>query len=369
MKTIKIIGVSFVLLLLSSSMAPAQQGGADQALAEGWNLFNKGSYQEAYQNFQRAWETESLRENAGQGMAYSLMKQDKLDEALKVAEGFPPDHKVFGPIRRDIISQKALGAFNSKQYPVAEAGFRKLIAMGAKDPAMKTLLGWSLFHQGKEAEASPIFVDSYKNTGDPKSAEAALLAFGRSGDVEGGIAFSTTLADSEDPKLVKLAGNFLYGKGMPITAAQADPEPDRPYVNAEKPRIEVETIYRTKTGDDGLSKLTDISIPITYSHPFKTGNELSVSIIPVVLDSGLAPSGPQAGSFYNKASAKEREVNTKVNAFIPRLTYRREGAIRYTAQMGATPISGEADPAPTFMLKAQGGWFTASAYQTPVTES
>ena len=369
MKSIKMTLAAISLMLLSASIAGAGQENGDQALAEGWRLFNIGSYQEAHDNFQKAWKTEYLRENAGQGLVYSLMKQEKLDEALKVAESFGPDHKVFGPIRRDIISQKSLAAFNAKNYPVAEEGFRKLIDMGAQDPAMKTLLGWSLFHQGKEAQASPIFVESYEKTKDPKSAEAALLAFGRSGDVEGGVAFSKSLADTKDPALAGQAGGFLYARRMPITAAQKDPAPGRPYMNADKPRIQVEGIYRVKTGDDGFSRLTDISIPVTYSHPFETGSELSFSLISVSLDSGVAPSGPQAGSFYNKGSAKERELNTRVGAIMPRLTYISEGPIRYTAQAGTTPISGEVDPAPTFLLKAQGGGFSVRAYREPVTES
>ena len=369
MKTRNLTGLIIALLLMSSSIATARNEGGDQALAEGWRLFNLGSYQQAHENFRRAWETKALRESAGQGMVYSLMKQEKLDEALGVAEKFPPDHKVFGQIRRDIISQKSLAAFNGKNYPEAETGFRRLIELGATDPAMKTLLGWSLFHQGKEAEAAPVFVESYKATGDPKSAEAALLAFGRAGDIEGGIAFSAALAGAGDPELARMAGDFMYGKGSPITAAQADPAPQRPYVNADRPRIQAEAVYRTKTGDDGLSRLTDISLPITYSHPFETGSELSISIIPVSLDSGSAPAGPQAGSFYNKGSSREREVNTKMNGFVPRVTYRREGPVRYTARIGTTPISGEIDPAPTFLLKAQGGWFNVSARQEPVTES
>ncbi|MDH5478095.1 MAG: hypothetical protein OEY50_07170, partial [Nitrospinota bacterium] len=66
MKSIKMTLAAISLMLLSASIAGAGQENGDQALAEGWRLFNIGSYQEAHDNFRIAWKTESLRENAGQ---------------------------------------------------------------------------------------------------------------------------------------------------------------------------------------------------------------------------------------------------------------------------------------------------------------
>lgn len=370
MKITKQLLAAFCLLLVCAAPSPAQQAqDAGAILAEGWRLFNLGSYREAEESFQRAWASEPLRDQAGQGMAYSLLKREKLDEALAVVEKFPADHKVFGPMRRDILSQKAMGAFNAKNYPEAEKGFRKLLDMGEKDVSLKTLLGWALFHQGKKREAAPVFAKAYQQSGDPKAAEAALLAYGASGDLDGGAAFARSLAATGDPMISKRGGLFIYDHGMPITAAQMDSAPVRPYANADKPRIQVEGIYRAKTGDAGLSKLTDISIPITYSHPFETGNELSISMIPITLDSGGSPSTPMAGSYFSKDSAAVRRINTKVNAVAPQITYRADGEIRYTLQAGATPISGAIGAAPTFRAKANGGWFNVSAFQAPVTES
>ena len=370
MKPRIVIQIVISLIITAANPVMAQEGaGGDAALAEGWRLFNIGSYQAAHENFKRAFETEALKENAGQGLVYSLAKQGMFDEALKVIDNFPPDHKIFGPMRKDVISQKALAAFNSKNYPVAAESFQKMIDMGDQEVSTMTLLGWSLFHQGKESQAAPIFMEAYRQSKDPKSAEAVLLALGRGGEISKGVEFAASLGDSKDPMVVKQAGSFLYGHGMPITASQLDPSWERPYLNAREPRIQVDLIYREKTGDEGTSRLKDISMPVTFSYPFRIGKEISLAIIPVSLDSGAAPAGPMAGAFNLKGVAPERELTTQVNAVIPQLTFKCEGAVRYTAQAGATPLSGEVSAAPTFLLKAQGEGFTVAAYQQPVTES
>ena len=369
MKASRISAIFLVLAILPAGSAGAQQA-ADPAaaLGEGWSQLNKGAFEDAYENFKRAYASERLREQAGEGMVYSLMRLDRHAEALAVAEGFPANHKVFGKLRVDAASQMAMAAFNGKRYTESEKWFKKLIEMGDASAATKTLLGWSLFHQGKAGEAAGLFLKAYEQDKDPKTAEAVLLSYGKSGDVAGGLAFSRTLA-AGDPAKIRDGGLFTYKHGMPITAAQLFPADGVPYSNADRPRLQVDAIYRIKTGDPGTSKLTDISIPVTYSHPFMTGNELSIAVIPVSLDSGAAPSQPMAGSYMNKSFAKERPLNTKLDAVIPQITYRSEGAVRYTLQAGSTPISGEVSAAPTFLARAKGGWFTVSAFQTPVKET
>jgi len=239
------------------------------------------------------------------------------------------------------------------------------------DRQARELAAWALKGLGRSDEALALFDAMYQEDRDPKTAGKALALLEASGRTGEAVARAKILAENGTRGARREAGALLARQGLLEQAALADPEPAAPYAGQASGFAETGIALRTRTGDAGFSRLTEISHPTLALWPATDGSRFSLQVTPRFLDAGSAPSSPYMGSYYRLAndSAKRQAPIDNLWVVSPSLIWRREGATTYKAEVGATPLGGPVTPLPSFQVAAGSQNWRVSAFQRPVTDS
>ncbi len=346
------------------------------ALSElAWQHYKGGFYKEALKEFSRL-----VRQNPGNGdyhlgMAYTLLKLERLDEALKIAEEHEAEKKDFSTIKAAIYQKKGNEAYDKKEYAEALEYFKKAISAKPSDAGTQAMYGWSLYNQGRLDEALPRLVEMYKNDNDHGIAEIIILIYQRNNDTSNASLFAASLAESKDKNLNKVAADYYFSQGYPVKASLTYKHPKTCYFNANNPELDMSASVRYKTGQKGTSRLREESLTATYILPLAPANEMSFSVAAKELSSGAAPDGVFAGSHYKSIPLKNN-IPQSVQVIEPRLSYKGADKIPYRLEAGTTPIGAHIeyltktiDPLPVFNADVTFGSLRLNAHQESVKES
>ena len=333
-----------------------------------WERFNLKEYEKAYEGFSRL--TEKYPDNADYalGLVYTLMALGRHEEALEVAESFKDKTEDFNGIMASANAGVARAAFNGKDYDKAILHFQRVLEFEPDNDEALSLIAWSHYNMGNVIEALPYFHDMYEQEQGPEYVSILLSTYERT-DPGKALVFALELSESGSDEIKKALGDFHFGQGRIISAAQASPESPRScYYNADKPRWETSLMTSGKSGDSGLSELMQTNSTLAAHYPILGGREMSFSIKHISLSSGSAEGGVFAGSYY-KGIPQTRGMTTSASLVEPELRIRQEGLVSYTLALGVAPMGGAVHANPTFFFEARRTSWSLEVHQSPVRES
>lgn len=339
------------------------------ALSElAWQHYKGGFYNEALKGFSRLLRQNPANGDYHLGMAYTLLKLERFDEALKIAEEHDAEKKDFSTIKAAIYQKKGNEAYDRKEYAEALEYFKKAISAKPEDTGSQAMYGWSLYNQGKLDEALPRLLAMYQNDNDPSIAEIILVIYQRNNDQANASMLASALAESKDKNLNKVAADYYFNQGYPVKASLTYRHPKTCYFNANHPELNMSASVRYKTGDKGTSRLREESYTATYIYPLARAGEMIFSMAAKELSSGAGPEPPFAGSYYKSIPIKD-SIPQSIMVVEPQFSYKGAGKIPYRFTAGTTPLGAHIDPVPVFNAEVTLGSFRLNAHQLPVKES
>lgn len=338
-----------------------------------WDCFNEKNYQCALKHFDIL-----SRDNPGnmdyqKGMIYSLINTGDKDKALLLLEKYAgsPDDEM-SALRHDLYSLKGNHNYNENNYGQAEYFLLKALEIKPEDRNDRTLLAWTFYRQEKYDHAVKLFKELYVADWSAETAANLMLAFEKlTGEKQTKII--SDLQGEQVPVLLKMAADRHYENNAPMTASYIYNGEETCYGNCNSPVLDLSGYYRNKSGDKGLSKLNEFSVPLRFHYPVRAGKEWVFSITPLYLNSGDAPSAVYAGHYFryiNESSAKQRDLTDSLTVYEPEIRYRTEGRIEKEFMLGTTPLNGPVDALPRFTgrIAKKDQWFI-QLHQESVRES
>lgn len=333
-----------------------------------WWYYHHKQYQSAYKIFSQLHKQHPQKRDYGLGLAYSLIKLNKLDAVLKIAKKFNAQDKAFKQVKSEIYLRKANKAYKNKNYPEAKSYLQKLLTLDPQNLNAKALLAWTLYNQEKIEEALPLLLSVYETQKDPNIARVILHSYEKTNKKKKAFSFAEYLARLDDDAQRKVAGNFFFTHDCPIKAAQVYAGHKTCYYHADKPQLDLSLFYRYKSGTSGFSRLNEIISPFSFSYPSYWGEKWEFSLITKRLFAGNAPPLPYAGSYY-KNTTQKNDLITSLWVVSPQIRWEKEGDTHYTFQLGTTPLNGPISPLPTFLAQAEQRHWRFNLHQYPVEES
>ncbi|WP_045218645.1 cellulose synthase subunit BcsC-related outer membrane protein [Desulfonatronum thioautotrophicum] len=288
---------------------------------------------------------------------------DRPDAALALLE----DHEEVLPadlenIRPELLLESALQLRAQGRDEEAIAALRRSLVLEPNAPKAQELLAWTLFETGRFGDAHRHFMELFRTMPTPARASVVLLSLSALGDADGAVAFASTLADAEDQDLRIVAAEYYQGMGRHIRAAQVDTRPETGYAGCADPALDSFAVFRSRSGDRGLTRLGVIALPTELVMPESSGGAWNLYLEPQHLFTGDAPHRPFAGSFFNTVQDPEvrpGRLETSAQVLTAELRHVSDGPVRRTVAAGVTPVGGTIAPRPTFQVRfeRENRWF------------
>jgi len=320
----------------------------------GWALYHSGRYEQALDVFAARLEQTPDNEDALNGMVVALQALNRHEEALSLLENQQEKlsadlRAVLGALYCTLGNEK----FQDGLLDQAVAHLKRCVELNPEAGAVQ-LLGWSLFELGDPKSAHGYFQEAFALEPDQDSAEAVLLSSRELDDKDAFWNLLRNMAAHASPQVRTAAADAYAAEELPIRAAQTHPESGRGtcYANCDAPWLDTGVRFRSVSGDDGLSRLDELSFPIQYHRPAANGGKWTVRLAPRLLSTGKAPQDAYMGSFYSYLDQGQRRQSPLDQTWVvsPEVGYQQAGRYRFQAMLGATPLGGPIHALPIFRL-------------------
>ncbi|MFZ5426188.1 MAG: cellulose synthase subunit BcsC-related outer membrane protein [Thermodesulfobacteriota bacterium] len=336
-----------------------------------WDDLNSGRPGQALEAFRRVASDDPGRPGTQLGIGYALYHLGRLDEALSIAEA---PSSAGNPDMKDLDYQvrvrKGFDAVEAKDYALALAEAAKALAVWPEGSEAREVLAWAAFGRGENDKAYALFEDRYKATSDKRFLSPMMLALSKQGKRVQAFETAAVLASDPAPQSREAAAKFYREQNAPILASKTS-SPGDCCSGADTAMMDARGFVRGKTGDSGLSRLTEWTLPTGFSIAGKDGWRLGFSYSPSFLSSGSAPAAPYAGSYYARVQdvPQRNSLVTDVTVHTPNVSLDIEGPYRWRLEAGTTPIGGPVGVMPTFEAGVTTPTWEVRVHQKPVRES
>ena len=333
-----------------------------------WDSLNLKNFEKAHRGFSGLLDSNPDSAEYALGLSYSLLALNRYKEALSVSERFMDKADDFRAISRNAHAGLGRQAYHSRKYRSAIEHYSIVLRDDPANEEALSLTAWSHYNSGDFKEALPYFTRNFQ-AGQSPDYVMPILSIYEASDPDKASSFTEELAGSDKPETVKALADYFYSKGRVITAAQVTAEgPGTCYYNADRPRLEGSFASRSKSGDPGLSKLREDTSSLRIHYPVSGGRALSLSLMHTGLDSGDAPDGVFAGSFYLATPQPGGMTNT-ASLVEAELRYEKEGSTAYHLSLGSSPSGGEASASPVFSFEVRSSRWDVEIHRSPVRDS
>lgn len=342
---------------------------AQKALA--WRYLHYEKNEEAYQLFSSLHDRHPSEREIALGLIYSQMRLGKNREAQQTLERGNFQDEEWRRLRVVLALRMADEAYKGKSYVEAEDYAKKALSVDPENRDARSFLAWSRIQQGRYEEAIPILREENQRSPSARLSQDLLFLYERAGKEGMAFQLAQNLAKERDPVLRKIGADFYYDHDRPVTAAQIYGGQETCYYNADKASIALGANLRYHTGDEGLSQLLEISIPLTLDLPRPMGKNFTLALIPTHLRSGSASALPYAGTYYRylNGGAKTHALETSLSLIRPEVGFQAEGPFRYGFLLGTTFWNAPISPLPTFSAGLAGKNWILRMDQRLVDES
>lgn len=266
--------------------------------------------------------------------------------------------------------------YNVREYEKALNLFSELYR---KEPKEEYLLGIAYCYNGLNKDQELIdLIEKSKISSDKLNllkADAYLRKANRElNDKNSSQAFNTInkLSKQLDTLSKQKAAEWYCKEGFPLLASHVDPLNNKAcYWREQFPSFQFGSAYRFKSGDKGLSKLKELTIPLSLHYPIREGKVLSLRVITKYVNSGSPSSAPYMGKYY-KYLNEEPQQNSPITSkwlFQPEIFYEIEGYPHILLSIGSTPLNGTVSPMPLFSLHWDYKNFYINLHQSSIEES
>ncbi|MBI2312290.1 MAG: BCSC C-terminal domain-containing protein [Betaproteobacteria bacterium] len=345
---------------------------ADMALLAGWRLFNEDDTAHAAKWFGQALDWDPQRAEARHGLALCALREQRFDDALKLAQALPEQFAERKALMRDALVGQAGIAYQSGNY----AGTLSLLDAAADAGELprhaRLMAAWARLNSNAPAIAADEFAALYRQQPDDESATGAIQSHVRSGR----LADLETLAATE-PLATRLREykaqrafsekRFLAAKAQDAGRYLLDGSPLTPSLTGRG-------LSRDKSGSEGLSRLkARITDSLSVALPAGSG-ELRIGAERVKLDSGNLAANELIGRPPLVAAAYAFAPITGTEGWQPFLSWRSEpGQSTWQVEIGRSPEGGTVTPDWTGRLAwtSHESWgnYGGAVFREPVRES
>ncbi len=346
------------------------------ASALGWARYRDGQNNLAYHWFERAIQWNDGNHEASYGMALTLYRMGRYDQAEEIARWraaqYPKMNKVLG----DITARRAVSSFQSKQYRESRETLASIKRHRTLSREEQIMFAWSDFNLGNLAAARAEFVRLYREKPDRFAADGVYTVYAKDRDWSG----LEDLVRKHRGPLEALYQQYVsqkyYDYGLYREAYTQDPCARPELQNISSSAAAVQVIGRTRSGTEGTSQLSEYGARATGTFYVKDVNRFDVTVGVSNLDSGHLDRNtaigqvPKDGDKRNFKFAPKTQYDGLIDA---RVRWEHEGLLTPVVEVGITPVNGAIDP--TFVGAAglkrvydTGNW-TAEVYRDPVKDS
>ncbi len=266
--------------------------------------------------------------------------------------------------------------YNGREYEKALNLFSELYQ---KEPKEEYLLGIAYCYNDLNKDQELIdLIEKSKISSDKLNllkADAFLRKANRElNDKNYSKAFSTIkkLSKQSDTISKQKAAEWYCKEGFSLLASHVDSLNNKAcYWREQFPSFQFGSTFRFKSGDQGLSKLSELTIPFSLHYPIREGKVLSLRLIPKYVNSGSLSSAPYVGKYYRYLNG-EPQKNSPITSkwlFQPEIFYEIEGYPHILFSISSTPLNGTVSPMLLFSLNLDYKNFYINLHQNSTEES
>lgn len=356
----------------------AANANRDSGLANalGWAYFRHGQYNAAYQWFERALQWNDQNNEAAYGMALTLFRQGRYQQAQEIIRWRGDQYPKLKKIGADIVVREASASFQRKNYRRTKEILLGIQRRRGLTREEQNMLAWSEFHLGNLESAKKQFVQLYRARRDRYSADGVYAAYARSRDWSG---LEQIVVEYRGP-LESLYQKYISQKyrdyGLQRQAYREAPTAFPELANISSPSVAAQVIARTRSGTEGTSQLGEYGGRIQGTIYHSDVNRLDINVGVLNLDSGSLVGDTRLGTVPPDGETRRHryDLRTQYDGLIDfRIRWEHQCFLTPTFELGITPLNGEIDP--TFVgrigvrkVEEWGNW-SFDLYRDPVRDS
>lgn len=328
----------------STAMANRDSGLAN---ALGWARYRDRQNNQAYEWFERAIQWNDRNNEAAYGMALTLFRLGRYQQAEEVARWRAAQYPKLKKILADITVRRATSSFQSKNYRQTKETLITIQRQRSLTREEQNMLAWCEFHLGDTESAKKSFVQLYRARRDRYSADGVYAAYATSRDWSG---LEAVVVEYRGP-LESLYQEYVSQKyrdyGLQRQAYREAPTKYPELANISSSVVGGQVIARTRSGTEGTSQLTEFGARVNGILYTDDVNRLDVSIGVFNLDSGALVGDTRLGHVRPEWDDRGPRFlpKTQYDGLIDaRIRWEHQCFLSPTFELGVTPINGEIDP-------------------------
>ena len=351
-----------------------QRQDRDIASLAGWANLNADQDEKAEFWFEKAHSWSPTEETA-YGLALSRYRQQDLDGTEAVIRQFGAETPRLKDLLADVLFARASQAYLDERYADALKYIDEAETYRELNRNQRLLKAWSLYHNKDYRQAQALFLSLYREQGDEDSATGLYLSYIKPGDEQ---QLRNIIAGLDGPIIAlweQHQANEDYGHKLFLSAEHRSPGQYPALENIDSPSISIGALLRHRSGEEGLSELTLIKLPIVEGVYVHSGvHRFALRLDQVDLDSGKLPSNALVGRPPATPGAYAYSPTTELNAGIePHFSYMKEGRLSPYLRLGSTPLDGIVSSKLTWELglsnRYETGYWDLSLASQPVRDS
>lgn len=348
------------------------------ASAVGWSLYNANQFEPAKQYFLAAINYDDANYEAAYGLALTLLKQNQYDKAEQVARWRLNEYPQMASILGDIDNQRAVRAYESGDYARALTLYDQVKKYRPLSHNEEIVIAWSYFHQGDYTKSAAEFERLYRLQPDTYAAQGLYASLAKAKDWKKLEALANTLGGPLLPMYQQYVGQRYYSAGLYANALATLPKDFKG--SSELEGYTSDTLHglvfgRYKTGDEGLSQLSEFRSLLGGSMWFWNTSKFTLNVSVVSLFAGSLPKDADVGTVpFEGSTAYQYTPTTSYDALFDfLLSWEAEGFYSPYASIGITPAGALVEPTVigNFGVRAIQDWgvWSVEAFRDPKKES
>jgi tetratricopeptide (TPR) repeat protein len=348
----------------------------DFANAMGWAYFERDDYTNAVRWFEQALRWDENQNEAALGLALSLFRINRLDDAEAIALWRRDINPELNNLLGDINIQRAIVAFREERYRDSFTRIREASRFRSLNREERLLEAWTVYHQGRESQSATMFENLYRIEMDDFAASGLYSSLMVLQDTRRIRRLALELGGPLEELFMQEEGENFLERKLYRSAWYFAPRvyPELEGIDANNLFFNAEFVSRK--GSSGIDQLSAFRGALGGTVFNEAINRFDIEIGLVSLNAGslpenafvgLVPQNPLGSGYRERPKTK---YNGMIDAFF---RYEREGNFTPFLEIGLSPLGGEINSTLLGELGVRrtynSGAFQVNLYRDSVRES